>query len=81
MLSGNPEQPWPACARLEVYAREAANAAKALATAGAKHVYLAGRPGDFADALKQAGVNSYVFSGCDALATLQEAHRVVGDHR
>ena len=66
------------CSSDEVYAREATDAAKALAAAGAKHVYLAGRPGDLADALKQAGVQDYIFAGCDALATLQEAHRVFG---
>src|SRR5690606_38406837 len=42
------------CSSDEVYAREAADAARVLATAGAKQVYLAGRPDDLADALKQA---------------------------
>ncbi len=33
------------CSSDKVYAREAAEAAKALAAAGAKHIYLAGKPG------------------------------------
>lgn len=66
------------CSSDEVYAREAAKAARTLAAAGAKHVYLAGRPGDLAEPLKQAGVQTYVFAGCDALATLQEAYSTLG---
>jgi methylmalonyl-CoA mutase len=57
------------CSSDEVYANEAAAAAQALAAAGAKQIYLAGRPGDLADTLQQAGVQSYVFAGCDVLAT------------
>lgn len=66
------------CSSDDVYAREAADAARRLAAAGAKHVYLAGRPGDLADTLKQAGVQTYVFAGCDTLATLQEAYLMLG---
>jgi methylmalonyl-CoA mutase len=67
------------CSSDEVYANEAAAAAQALAAAGAKHIYLAGRPGDLADTLKQAGVQAYVFAGCDALATLNDVYRVLGN--
>jgi methylmalonyl-CoA mutase len=69
------------CSSDEVYANEAAAAAKALVSAGAKHVYLAGRPGDLADTLKQAGVQSYVFAGCDVLATLKAAYVSLGAKR
>ncbi|MFZ5689979.1 MAG: methylmalonyl-CoA mutase family protein [Pseudomonadota bacterium] len=62
------------CSSDEVYAREAPQAARTLAAAGAKHIYLAGREGELADALKQAGVQTYIFAGCDALATLKAAH-------
>ena len=55
------------CSSDDVYAARAAHAAKALTTAGATHIYLAGRPKD-ADALKAAGVGSFIFAGCDALA-------------
>ncbi len=50
------------CSSDEVYAREAADAAKALKAAGATHIYLAGRPKD-ADALKAAGVGTFIFAG------------------
>ncbi len=66
------------CSSDEVYASEAAAAARALVAAGARHVYLAGRPGDLAEALKQAGVQTFIFAGCDVLATLRDAHRSLG---
>jgi methylmalonyl-CoA mutase len=66
------------CSSDEVYANEAADAAEALTSAGAKRIYLAGRPSDLADALKQAGVQCFIYAGCDALATLREAHRLLG---
>jgi len=66
------------CSSDEVYANEAAAAARALVAAGARHVYLAGRPGDLAEALKQAGVQTFIFAGCDVLATLRDAHRSLG---
>jgi methylmalonyl-CoA mutase len=57
------------------YAREGADAAKALQSAGAKHIYMAGRHKDEA-ALKSAGVGRFIFAGCDALAVLTEAQRI-----
>jgi methylmalonyl-CoA mutase len=63
------------CSSDEVYARQAAAAAKALQAAGTKHIYLAGRPGEQEAALRAAGVNNFVYAGCDALAMLQEAYR------
>jgi methylmalonyl-CoA mutase len=64
------------CSTDEVYAKDAAAAAKALA--GAAHVYLAGRPGERESALKAAGVGTFVYAGCDALATLRAAHDILG---
>jgi methylmalonyl-CoA mutase len=64
------------CASDEVYAKEAVAATKALA--GANHVYLAGRPGERESALKAAGVGTFVYAGCDALATLNAAHEILG---
>ena len=61
------------CSSDEVYAREAADAAKALTAAGARQVVLAGRPKE-QDALKAAGVEAFIFAGCDALAALQALH-------
>jgi methylmalonyl-CoA mutase len=59
-----------------VYAERAAPAAKALQAAGAKHIYLAGRPGEQDGALRAAGVNQFIFAGGDALATLQQVYRL-----
>jgi methylmalonyl-CoA mutase len=61
------------CSSDKIYAGQAAAAAEALQAAGAKHIYLAGRPGEQEAALRVAGVNDFVFAGGDALATLQGA--------
>ena len=58
------------------YERDAVGAARMLAAAGATHIYLAGRPKE-ADALKAAGVSTFVFAGCDALSTLKAAHTLI----
>ena len=63
------------CSQDKAYAEHAAASAKALQAAGAKHIYLAGRPGEQEAALRAAGVTDFVFAGGDALATLQEAYR------
>jgi methylmalonyl-CoA mutase len=65
------------CSSDKIYAEQAIAAAKALQAAGAKHIYLAGRPGEQKAALRSAGVNDFVFAGCDALVTLQEAYRLM----
>ncbi len=63
------------CSSDKVYAEHAAAAAKALQAAGAKHIYLAGRPGEQETALRASGVGDFIFAGGDALAILQEAWR------
>jgi methylmalonyl-CoA mutase len=64
------------CSSDKIYAEQATAAAKALQAAGAKHIYLAGRPGEQETALRAAGANDFIFAGGDALATLQEAYRL-----
>jgi methylmalonyl-CoA mutase len=64
------------CSSDKIYAEQAVAAAKALHAAGAKHIYLAGRPGEQEAALRAAGVHDFIFAGGDALATLQEAYRL-----
>jgi methylmalonyl-CoA mutase len=66
------------CSSNAVYAREAIAAAKALIAAGCRHLYLAGRAGASEPALRAAGVEDFVFSGCDALAVLNMVHRQLG---
>jgi len=62
------------CSSDAVYETEAVEAARALASAGARHVYLAGRPGAREAELKAAGVQGFIYAGCDALATLSALH-------
>jgi methylmalonyl-CoA mutase len=64
------------CSADAVYERDAIDATKALQAAGATHIYLAGRPKD-ADALKAAGVGTFIFAGGDALATLKATHDIL----
>jgi methylmalonyl-CoA mutase len=63
------------CSQDKVYAREAEAAAKALQKASAKHIYLAGRPGEQEARLRSAGVDEFIFAGGDALAVLEDAYR------
>jgi len=65
------------CSSDDVYGREAVDAAKALAAAGATPIYLAGRPGELEAALKAAGVQSFIYVGCDVLAILTAAHDIL----
>jgi methylmalonyl-CoA mutase len=65
------------CASDKTYETEAANAAAALKDAGARHLYLAGRPSSRETALRSAGVQSFIYEGCDALAVLEAAHELI----
>ena len=55
------------CSSDKVYAAEAADAAKALTSAGAAHMYLAGRPGDLEGLLKSSGVENFIYVGCETI--------------
>ena len=63
------------CSSDKAYAAHALAAAEALKTAGARHIYLAGRPGDQEAGLRSAGVGDFIFAGGDALAVLRDAYR------
>jgi len=63
------------CSSDKVYAGKAADAARALQAAGARHIYLAGRPGEQEAAYRGAGVGDFIFAGSDALAVLRDAYR------
>ncbi|MGR3868848.1 methylmalonyl-CoA mutase family protein [Streptomyces graminifolii] len=52
------------CSSDALYEEQAAAVAEELKSAGAAHVFLAGRPGQY------PGVDAYVFAGCDAVAVL-----------
>jgi methylmalonyl-CoA mutase len=66
------------CSSDKVYAAEAVDAATALKSAGAAHIYLAGRPGDLEAELKAAGVQDFIYVGGDVVATLRGAHDSLG---
>lgn len=66
------------CSSDKVYAKDAEAAAKALHAAGAKHIYLAGKPGDLEAALRAAGVTGFIAAGGDALGTLTAAYDKIG---
>jgi methylmalonyl-CoA mutase len=63
------------CSSDKVYAERGPEAARALRDAGARHIYMAGRPGDREAALTTAGVGAFIRAGDDALAALQDAYR------
>lgn len=55
------------CSSDALYEEQAADTARALRAAGAGHVFLAGRPGQY------PGVDGYVFAGCDTVTVLSTA--------
>jgi len=61
------------CSSDKVYATLAEATARALQSAGARHIYLAGRGGEHEAALRAAGVGDFIHAGGDALATLDAA--------
>jgi len=62
------------CSSNDVYARDAEPAAAALKKAGAKAVLLAGRGGNREAAWRTAGVDDFIYPGCNVLAALQHVH-------
>ena len=61
------------CSSDEVYREQATAAASRLVEAGCRRLFLAGRPGDLEPALREAGVDTFVYLGCDVAAILSEA--------
>ncbi len=53
-------------------------AAQALKTAGAAHVFLAGKPGDHEKDLRAAGVDAFLHAGVDVRAALTALHGTLG---
>ena len=66
------------CSSDKVYAELGEATAGVLKQAGAKQVLLAGRPKDQEAALKAAGIDTFMFAGSDAIATLTKLHEVLG---
>jgi methylmalonyl-CoA mutase len=63
------------CSSDKAYASHAVAAAQALQAAGARHIYLAARPGEQEASYRTAGIGDFIFAGGDALATLREAYK------
>ncbi len=59
------------CSSAEIYGEIGAAAVAALKAAGAGSIVLTGRPGELPEG---AGVSRAIFTGCDALDALREAH-------
>jgi methylmalonyl-CoA mutase len=62
------------CGSDETYEAVAIAAAETLRAAGVAHVYLAGRPEGSEAVLWAAGVGTFIYVGCDAVATLAAAY-------
>jgi methylmalonyl-CoA mutase len=58
------------CGADKTYESEAAAAAATLKSAGVRHIYLAGRPGEREAQYRNAGVQTFIYAGCDALDVL-----------
>ncbi|WP_350333104.1 methylmalonyl-CoA mutase family protein [Coralliovum pocilloporae] len=67
------------CSSDTVYETLAEETARALKQAGASHIYLAGKPGDNETALREAGVDGFVYAGANILDLLNEAHDLLSD--
>jgi len=65
------------CSSDALYAELAEATAGMLKTAGAKQVLLAGRPKAQEGSLRAAGIDEFVFAGCDAISTLSRLHEVL----
>ncbi len=68
------------CSSDGLYEKETAAAVQSLKSAGARHIYLAGRPGERETALRSAGIQSFIYEGCDALATLAAAYDILAQN-
>jgi methylmalonyl-CoA mutase len=62
------------CSSDKVYAGEAVEVAKALTAAGATHIYLTGKPGENRTELEAAGIETFLYQGCDTLQILQTVY-------
>jgi methylmalonyl-CoA mutase len=65
------------CGAEHSYESGAPAAAATLKAAGCRHVYLAAAPDERGRAYRDAGIETFIYSGCNALAVLQAAHRLV----
>lgn len=69
------------CGSDRAYESDAETATAALEAAGARRIYLAGRPGAKEKRLRAAGVQTFIHESCDVLATLQAAYDILREER
>ncbi|MEC9369016.1 MAG: methylmalonyl-CoA mutase family protein, partial [Pseudomonadota bacterium] len=62
------------CSSDALYAEQASAFAKALKASGAAHLLLAGRPGEKSEDLRAAGIETFIYKGCDMVSVLREVH-------
>ncbi len=63
------------CGSDEAYGEQGDAFAAALKAVGARHLVLAGKPGEREAAWRDAGVDDFIFTGCDAVAAIERAYR------
>ncbi len=68
------------CSSDKVYEKDASAAVAGLKAAGARHIYLAGRPGEREAPLRAAGVQTFIYEGCDVLATLTATYDILAQN-
>jgi methylmalonyl-CoA mutase len=68
------------CSSDKVYEKDASAAVAGLKAAGARHIYLAGRPLEREAALRAAGVQTFIYEGCDVLATLTATYDILAQN-
>jgi methylmalonyl-CoA mutase len=66
------------CSSDQVYAELGEATAQALKSAGARRVLLAGRPREIEAQLEAAGVDDFIYAGCDMVAALRKLHADLG---
>lgn len=66
------------CSTDETYVEQVPRLAPLLRQNGARAVIMAGRPGDHEAIFREAGVDTFIFLGCDVLAVLDDLLRRVG---
>jgi len=68
------------CSSDKVYEKDASAAVAGLKAAGARHIYLAGRPAEREAPLRAAGVQTFIYEGCDVLATLTATYDILAQN-
>lgn len=66
------------CASDELYGEQGAAAAEALKAKGCERLFLAGRPKELTDGLTRAGVDAFLYAGCDMIEGLESAYAAIG---